>query len=287
MATFICAVSTDDREPVAYALVEQAEPTETTRASYVVRDLGRFGENDPADHLKSLLASEPQMVAHSVVVTTGGQPTADRFQKSGLSAVPVETGGGPSRDGDTISVVEQTLVDTFAAVNRRSSMEVPGTLDSGSEAISALYAAMSDDAGAENASEETEALAARQGGDADAEAPPEDGPSPDIVEQTGSASRLSTARIGGDQPRRGDADSLVTGEVMSERQGLVDDHSRSIEAVELGEHRDVSLALALAVWYGEYVADELPTTDQADEIPRTRRVRAARQEAARRADGQR
>ena len=35
--------------------------------------------------------------------------------------------------------------------------------------------------------------------------------------------------------------------------------------VDLGDHEDVALALALAVWYGEASRDSLPQTDQADE----------------------
>ena len=35
--------------------------------------------------------------------------------------------------------------------------------------------------------------------------------------------------------------------------------------MDLGDHEDVALALALAVWYGEASRDSLPQTDQADE----------------------
>jgi hypothetical protein len=279
MSVFICAVSTEGRNPTAFSLLEQTPGPAGGRPTYTVRDIGRFGDNDPFSHLRDLLAGGEEMAGQTVIVASGGRPVMERFRDEGISTVPVELGGGASRDGDTLAVTEQTLVDTFQLVYRQSIVDSPGGLDHVSEAIHALYGAMSDDAGADDASESYADvdLASgagepdeRQGGDV----------SPTVVEQTGTAESASTARVGG---RQEDRDMLAAGEPDVETPaGRVDQRAASEDSVDLGDQRDVALALALAVWYGEYSATEVPTTNQAGMTPRARGVRRARQEAARR-----
>jgi hypothetical protein len=271
MPVFICAVSTDGKRPAAYALVEQLKTAGSSRTRYAVRALDRFSDRDPVQQLGDLLATDRQHAGSTILVTTGGQRIADLFHDGGLSAVAVETGGGPSRDGDTISVAEQTLVDTFAGANRRGDVELPGSIDRASEAVAALYAAMSDDAGADD-EEDFEEF--------------EEDAAPDTIELSGSASSMSTAQIGSDRGER-EMGILATGEVQPERKGHVEDRASSFGSADLGAARDTAVALALAVWYGEYSADQLPTTDQADETTRARQVRNKRQQAAREAAGQR
>lgn len=266
MATFICAVSTSSSgDPAAYALLEQTMEADMDRPLYVVRRLNRFGDGDPTEALKDLLAGQEHLTGRVTLVVTGGQPVADRFHAAGLSAVPVELGAG-GRYADAIPVAPQTVVDTFEAVYRRRRVEVEEGLERVSDALAALYPAMSEDAGAEDASPEIEALAEEEATGVETEAVPEDGPKPDVPERSGSASALGAARVGGDE-RREDTHPMSTAEEHPERRGLVEHRAGDAEAsVELGEHRDIALALALACWYGEHVADELPVTDQADEV---------------------
>lgn len=290
MPNFICAVSTDaSGNPAAYALVEQAPletPSAQVRPSYVVRRLTRFDGDDPVEALKNLLAREDRLTGQVTLVVTGGQKVADRFHAGGISAVPVELGAG-SRYGDTIPVDEQTVVDTFEAAYRRRMVEVEDGIDHISDALAALYAAMSDEAGAEDASDEIEALAEEEATGDETTIVPEDGPKPDVPEQSGDASALGAARVGGDE-RRQDTNPMTTAEDQPERRGIVEHRAGNAgAAVDLGEHRDVALALALACWYGEYAADELPATDQADEVGRVGRIRTKRQQAAQARQGQR
>jgi len=286
MPVFLCAVATDGTDPAAYALVEQnGDGPERT---YAVRELSRFGDRDPVAHLQDVLAAGKQYVGRVSVITTGGQRVADLFHGGGLSAIAVETEAPASRGADTLSVPEQQLVDTFAALDRYNAIEVPGSVDGASEAIAAMYAAMSDDAGADEATEQEEALAESEATGEEVLPPPTDGPKPAVVEQSGSEANVSTAQIGntaGGHRSTKDAPFLVTDETGPQRHGRVEDGTKAFGRVDLGEHRALALALGLAVWYGEYSTTDLPMTDQADETPRARAIRNARQQAARQAAG--
>jgi hypothetical protein len=286
MPVFLCAVATDGKAPSAYALVEQnGDGPERT---YAVRELGRFGDRDPVAHLQDLLAASKQYVGRVSVITMGGQPLADRFHEGGLSAVAVQTEAPASRDADTLIVPEQQLVDTFAALYRDNAVDIPGSLDGASEALAAVYAAMGEDAGADEATEEEEALVASEASGEDVKAPAQDGPKPAVVEQSGGSAAVSTAQIGntaGGHRSTKDAPFLVTDELGPQRQGRTEGGSQTFGPVELGNHRGEALALGLAVWYGEYSTTDLPMTDQADETGRARAIRQARQAAARQAAG--
>ncbi len=277
MSQFICAVSTaaSSNTPVAYVLTEQDTRPGEDDPSYFIRDLGRFEANDPVETIQDLLADEEQYTGHVTVVVMGGQKVADRFSKAGLSAVPVQVGG--SGGDDTLRVTEQTLVDTFEAVYRHRTVEMPNEQDELSAVLAALYGAMSDDAGADEASPQMAALAREETTGIPTDTIPEDGPKPAVPELSGSAAPLSTAKIGGDaQDRTATIDEALT--VPTRRHGLEDD--RNAGPVDLGEHRDLALALALSCWYGEYDSDEVPLTDQADETDRDARVRAKRRRQA-------
>lgn len=277
MSHFICSIVTDaSGAPAAYALTEQAPARGDDLPTYHVRALGRFADSDPVETIRDLLADEEQYAGRTTLVATGGQPGADRFADAGLSAVAVSL--GERADDDVLRASEQTLVDTFAAVYRFGTVEMPGTQEEASAVVAALYAAMSDDAGAEDASEEMEALAEEEATGVAAEPVPADGPKPDTAGLSGSSAALSTAKIGGDESdRNATVDEAATG--PDAKRGRVDD--RNDGAADLGEPRDLALATALGIWYGERRADDLPTTDQADETARVARVRARRRAAAR------
>ncbi len=270
MAHFICAVSTDpSNTPAAYALAEQFRD-----GGYAVRSLGRLGEA-PVETLQDLLADEEQYAGHVTLVVMGGQKTADRFGEAGLSAVAVQLGG--EAGSDELSTTEQTLVDTFEAVYRHRNVEMPNESAEASAAVAALYAAMSDGAGADEASPQMAALAEQETTGVPTSLPPADGPNPAVPELSGSSAPLSTAKIGGDEEDR----TATIDEAMpplTTRRGLVDD--RNAGPADLGADRDLALALALACWYGEYALDGLPMTDQADETERASRVRDKRRRQA-------
>lgn len=274
MPHFICSISTDaSGDPAAYALTERVSRDD--RPSYHVRTLAHFADTDPVAVIQDLLADEEQYAGRVTIVAMGGQPAADRFAEAGLSAVPVVV--GERADGDALRVTEQTLVDTFQAVYRHRTVEMPNEREEVSAVLSALYNAMSDDAGADEASPEMEALAREETTGVETETVPEDGPKPDVPELSGSSAALSTAKIGGDAgDRTATVDQAAT--APARRHGLEDDSNAG--PVELGEHRDLALALALSCWYGEYDADEVPMTDQADETARDARVRARRRRQA-------
>ena len=280
MPHFICSVSTASDAPAAYALTEQVPSRDGGRPSYHLRELGRFGSNDPVDVVQDVLADEAQYAGNVTVVVMGGRQAADRFADVGLSAVPVAV--GERADGDTLRTSEQTLVDTFASVYRHRAVEMPGTMDHVSDVLAALYNAMSEDAGADEASPEMEALATEETTGEPTEPIPDDGPNPDVIAQSGSSAALSTAQVGGDESDRdATVDEAMT--APDQRRGLVDDRNDGPVdfGADFGEVRDLALAVALACWYGEYSADELPLTDQADETARAERIRERRRRAAR------
>ncbi|MEP0547813.1 MAG: hypothetical protein ABJF88_12840 [Rhodothermales bacterium] len=277
MSQFICAVSTaaSSNTPAAYVLTEQATRNGDDQPGYYIRDVGHFGDDDPVETIQDLLADEEQYAGRVTVVVMGGQKMADRFGKVGLSAVPVEVGG--SGGDDTLRVTEQTLVDTFEAVYRHRTVEMPNEDEKLSAVLAALYGAMSDDAGATEASPQMEALAREETTGIPTETIPEDGPKPAVPELSGSSAAVGVAKIGGDADDR----TATVAEAMTappRRHGLEDDSNAG--PASLGEHRDLALALALSCWYGEYDADELPMTDQADETARDARVREKRRRQA-------
>jgi hypothetical protein len=276
MSHFICAVSTTSSDaPAAYVLAERITSEDDDGADYSIRALSRFDDGDPVDTIKDLLADEEQYAGHATLVVMGGQKVADRFGDAGLSAVPVLV--APNGDSDTLQVTEQTLVDTFEAVYRHRTVEMPNEQEEVSAVLAALYGAMSDDAGAAEASPEMEALAREETTGIETEMVPEDGPKPAVPELSGSSAPLSTAKIGGDaEDRTARVEEAAT--ATAPRHGLEDD--RNAGPADLGEHRDLALALALSCWYGEYDADDIPMTDQSDETARDARVRAKRRRKA-------
>jgi hypothetical protein len=271
MSTFLCAISTHKRIPVAFALLEQFPGVGDEKPSYSLRAIARLAEDDPLGDLRDRLAREEQMAGHTIVLAEGGRKVANALHEVGLSSVPVEVGsGGASRDGDTVVVTEQALADTFALVFRQSGFESLADSELASEAVRALYVAMSEDGGAEDGPDEYDELL---DGEAD------DAPAAATIAQTGTAEAVSTARVGGEASSR-DVRPMAEGEVGSSGRDVAP--AGNPQPVDLGESRDVAVALALAVWFGERSADELPVTDQAGATQRARSVRRARQRAARR-----
>jgi hypothetical protein len=274
MSHFICAVSTSSDAPAAYALVERLTRSGSDEADYSVRTLGRFAEDDPVSAIKDLLIDEEQYAGRTTLVVMGGQKVADRFGDAGLSAVPVLV--GPSGRSDSLQVTEQTLVDTFESVYRRRTVEMPNEQEEASAVLAALYNAMSDDAGAAEASPRMAALAREETTGEPTERVPADGPSPAVPELSGSSAPLSTAKIGGDaDDRTATVDEAVT---ATADRGLED--ASNAGPADLGEHRDLALALALTCWYGEHDASDIPMTDQSDETARDARVREKRRRKA-------
>lgn len=253
MARFICAVHSADATPQTAALVEVLDGP-----SYAVRALRRV---DGVDALTSMLASEPQYAGQTTVVTTGGQRAADAIHEHGPSAVAVTLLGGRSGDADAHDVSVQVLVDTFERLYRDGAVTIPGTLDAASAAVDALYAASDLDAAApagdRDANGDLEAGSTTMAGTTI----PGSGPSPTVVEQSGSAAPVSTevvkAPVTADEASAAAVDARESvGRVAS---------STGAPAPDLGEHEAEALALALACWYGEASRDSLPATDKADE----------------------
>ena len=270
MARFLCAVHAPTAAPRAYALVElmsDGDEAQTAGPSYVVRDLrsvavpeGAEGD-DPFQPILQAIASEPQYAAQTTFVVTGGQRAADALHEHGPSAAAVTLLGTSGPDTDAADVSLQVLVDTFERLYRDGAVTVPGSLDAASAAVDALY-------------READLEAAAAGSDRDAEGDldtgsttlagttvPGDGPSPTVVEQSGSAANTSTERI--ESPLTTDEATAmaVDAEVRQSRVAA----ATGAPAPDLGEAEDVAVALALACWYGETTRDNLPQTDKADE----------------------
>lgn len=245
MPRFICAVHAPEGSPRSAALVEQ-----TDGPAYVVRSLHASATPEA---LRDLLASEPQFVAATMVVTTGGQRGADALHAVGLSASPVRLDVGAGGPGETRRTSLGTLVATFERVYRDGDVTVAGDVDGASDAVAALYA-------------HADLYAAAPDGDRgpsgdldETNLPAEDGPNEAIIEQSGNAAALSTTVIDGDRPASG---ALTAGSGPLGRVAV----ATSDGAPDLGEHADVATALALAVWFGEATRDRTPLTDQADEV---------------------
>lgn len=256
MARFICAVHAPDAAPRALALVEQLPGDEPTYAVREMRtldgDIGAVGD---------VLASERQYAGQTTLVTTGGQRAADALHAVG-GAVAVSLLADSGGDADAHDVSAQVLVSTFERLYREGAVEAPGSLDLASAAIDALYTHADLDAAAADS-------------DRDAEGDLDDsgettlagtsvagrGPSPTVVEQSGSAAPVSTETV--ERPITGDEASAAAVDAR-ERVARVASATGG-EAPDLGEHEAAALALALACWYGEMSRDDLPETDQADE----------------------
>lgn len=276
MPAFICAVSTSKRAPRAFALLEQLPPRDDERPSYALKALRRFEEGDVAQQLQDMLAENEDLAGHTTVVVQGGQPVARKLHKAGLTAVPVETRPPVSRDGDTVAVAEQTVVDTFEAVFRRSLITFPDDDDLVERAVRSLYVSMSDDAGAEDAPDHLSAEMEEELGTM----PPEDDAAADLVNQSGGENSISMGIVADDRRDR-DVLPMSRGEVGPVQSGLIDERLITAHQVDMGEDHDAAMALGLAVWYGEYSADEVPVTDQATMPRRVRDGKRNRREAAR------
>lgn len=245
MAQFIAAVHADSA-PLALALVETA--VSPSGQTYTLRDIRSLGDN-PIDEISRVLASEPQYVGSTRVVTTGGQRVADALHAKGPSAVAVTlVSEEQSPDQDAFDVSAQVLVDTFEMLFRAGAVSVPTDSEVASSAVHALYRG----ADLENAALD---------GDRDDDGEP-NGPDPDRIAQSGSEASVSTMTVKSPINAR---EASVAAVEATERVGRIAAHTGE-GAPDLGDHEGVALALALAVWYGETSADELPMTDQADEI---------------------
>ena len=261
MAHFIAAVHTRDGRPAAFALAEQrSDRRSPRRPRYVVRRLHPLTGDDPVRHVLDDLADSRESVGQTTLVVTGGQPAADRFHDAGPSAVPVTLLGPDATAGtDSLAVAPQVLVDTFERVFRDGDVEIPGALDHASAAIDALYVAADLDAGAPEPEEDEDATEAMSG-----DVYPGRAGNPATVAQSGGEAAVSTGVVG--DRRNSRATEMLAAEAERPPRGRV--AASTGTQPDLGPHEDVAMALALATWYGEYSADELPVTDQADEIRR-------------------
>ena len=247
MAQFIAAVHASNASPRALALVETSVTPQGAR--YTVREVREIGEWDA---LNDLLASESQYVGQTSVVTTGGQKAADALHAHGPSANAVTLRAGKSADRDALDVSAQVLVDTFEMLFREGAVDVPSASETAANATRALYQG----ADLDNAAPDGER---DESGDLD-----EGGQSPAAVEirQSGNAASTSTETI---QAPINVREATVAAVEAAERAGRIAADTGA-DAPDLGEHAASAIALALAVWFGEATADDLPLTDQADEV---------------------
>jgi len=266
MARFLLAVHAPEATPRAFALVEVL--ADGGAPTYAVRDLRRVTADDPLKAVRDVLTSETQYVGQTTVVMSGGQASVDALHEHGPSGVAVHIGSG---DDDAHNVPAQVLVDTFEGLYRAGAVEVPGTLDAATEAIDAVYSAADLEAAAADSDRDA-------AGDLDSgsttlagTAVPGDGPSPTVIEQSGSAASLSTEVI--DRPLGTDEISTAAAAAQASVGRIA---AQTGGPVDLGDHEDVALALALACWYGEASRDGLPQTDKADEARANRVNRPGR-----------
>lgn len=260
MSQFIAAVHAPEGTPRAVALVETG--VSPTGVSYTVRTV-RTLSDDPFSEINALLASERQYVGRTFVVSTGGQKGADALRKHGPSAAAVTLkADGTSADRDALDVSPQVLVDTFEMLFRAGAVTAPTPSDAASGAIHALYRGADLDNAAPDGDRD-------DSGDLD----DAEGFSPEAIEQSGSSASLSTETVKRPVDMR---EATAAAVEQNNRVGRVAAHTGEA-APDLGDHADAAMALALAVWYGEASADDLPLTDQADAI----NDRRARRNAAR------
>ena len=257
MARFFCAVHAPDAAPRAYAIVEVLADADAP--TYAVRDLRRIDGDDPLQSVLDAIGSEKKYAGQTTVIMSGGQAAVDALHERGPSGVAVTIGAG---DNDAHDVPAQVLVDTFERLYRDGAVEVPGTLDAATEAIDALYSAADLEAAAPDSDRDAEGDVDDDGASTtlSGEEVPGRGPSPTAVEQTGSEENVSTEVI--DRPLTTDEISAAAADADEPRGRIA---SETGAEVDLGDHEDVALALALACWYGEASRDGLPQTDKADE----------------------
>ena len=267
MARFLCAVHAPNAAPRAYALVEVMAGTPPAGPSYVVRDLrsvavpeGAEGD-DPFQPVLRAVASEPQYAAQTTFVVTGGQRAADALHEHGPSAAAVTLLADNGADVDAADVSLQVLVDTFERLYRDGAVTVPGSLDAASDAVDALYREADLEAAAPDSDRDAD-------GDLDTGSTtlagttvPGDGPSPTVVEQSGSAAPVSTEVV--EAPVTADEASAAAVDARESVARVA--AATGAPAPDLGDAEDVAVALALACWYGETTRDTLPQTDKADE----------------------
>ncbi|WP_420454604.1 hypothetical protein [Rubrivirga sp.] len=259
MARFLCAVHAPDAAPRSYALVEVM--ADGPAPTYAVRDLRRVSGDAPIQAVLDAVNSEKQYAGQTTVVTSGGQRSADAIHEVGPSAVAVTVGSG---DIDAHDVSAQVLVDTFERLYRAGAVEVPGTLDAATEAIDAIYGSADLEAAAPDSDRNADGdLVDSADGASTTMAGtevPGSGPSPAVIEQSGSEANVSTEVI--EAPITPDEATAAAVDARESRGRIAADTGA---AVDLGDHEDVALALALACWYGEASRDNLPQTDKADE----------------------
>ena len=253
MAQFIAAIHSTDATPRSIALVETE--ASASGATYTIRDVQVLGD-DPFDAINTMLASSPQYVANTVVVTTGGQRAADALHTHGPSAAAVTLrNDGTSADRDALDTSVQVLVDTFEMLYRAGAVSAPSPTDAASGAIHALYRGADLDNAAPDGERDAD-------GDLDDEGTPSRSPSRERIEQSGTSAELSTETI---KRPIGAREASAAAVEMNERTGRTAADTGEA-APDLGENEAAALALALAIWYGETTADDLPLTDQADEV---------------------
>lgn len=259
MASFLCAVHARDSAPAAFALVEQIPGT--AGPTYAVRALRSLDASDPTADLLAVTASQEQYAGNVRFVTTGGQKAADALHETGPSAMAVQIRGGKSANADADSVSLQVLVDTFEMLYRQGAVDVPGSLDAGGPAVEALYQS----ADLDNAAPGSDRDAS---GDLDAGAPGTSaaGPSPTIIEQSGSAAPVSTEVVKAPINAAEASAAAVAAQTNVARVAAETGES----APDLGDAADTATALALAVWFGETSRDGVGPTDKADEATEAR-----------------
>ncbi len=255
MSKFLCAVHTEGATLRAAVLVEQ-----TDAPAYVVRTIHA---SPTAQDVADLLASEPQYVAATTVIASGGQPGADVLHAVGLTASPVTLDGSGS-PATALQTTLGVLVGTFERVYRDGDVHIPGEVDGASDAVAALYTSADLDAAAagsdRDADGDLDAGAGTPIGGADAQA----GPNRAIVEQSGNAAGLST-RVVDDRSGRHAAGVIGARDTDEGRVA-----AEPGTAPDLGDRSGVATALALAVWFGEATRDALPRTGQATQAAKAR-----------------
>ena len=274
MARFICALHTPKAAPRAYSLVE-VQPGDGA-PHYVVRDLrsvavpeGAEG-GDPFRVVLDAVNAEPQYVAQTTFVTTGGQRSADALHEHGPSAVAVSLQN--VGDVDAHDVPLQVLVDTFERLYRKGAVEVPGSLDAASGAVDAMYREADLEAAAADSDRDDEGNLDTGSTTLAGTTVPGDGPSPTVVEQSGSAAPVSTETI--EAPVTADEASAAAVDARDRVARIA--VATGAAAPDLGDAEDTAVALALACWYGEASRDGLPQTDKADEAQQARADEARR-----------
>ncbi|WP_424521693.1 hypothetical protein, partial [Rubrivirga sp.] len=169
-------------------MTDGAEPT------YAVRDLRAVSGDDAAKTVLGVVNGEPQYAGQTTFVSTGGQRAVDALHEHGPSAAAVSiTGGDDSGDVDAQDVSLQVLVDTFEGLYRAGAVTVPGTVDAASTAIDAMYSAADLEAAAPDS--DRDASGDIDGGTSttlSGDEVPGSGPSPSVIEQSGSAANVST-----------------------------------------------------------------------------------------------